>query len=85
MYVNKGKIFLSYLEMVAKISSSCFQSTEITEDSSHFLNVRSRMVWYADHLLVKLDMPSDKNEYVDHGNMFDIIITCPQPFVFCVS
>ena len=50
---------------IAKISISCFQSTDITEESSHFSNVRSRMVWYADHLLVKLDMPSDKNEYVE--------------------
>ena len=38
------------------------QSAEITAASSHLSNVRSRMQWYADHLLVKLGMMSDKDE-----------------------
>ena len=38
------------------------QSAEVTSANSHLSNVRSRMQWYADHLLVKLGMMSDKNE-----------------------
>lgn len=47
---------------VAKIILCCLQSTAITVESSHFSNVRSRMLWYADHVLVKLGMAPDKNE-----------------------
>ena len=42
------------------------QSAEITAANSHLSNVRSRMQWYADHLLAKLGMASDKKEYGDH-------------------